>query len=82
MKELNREILLKKIETLKEGKAFIDELHTKNKLFYFDDDPIDIGCFTPFEAHHVDCRVTELFKIEDWEEFEDPFGYALHIFNK
>lgn len=82
MKLIRKELLTKKIETVEDAILFIDELHECGKIFHFDDDPLEIECFTPFEAHHVDSRTTELLGIKDWGEYEDAFGYALHLFSK
>lgn len=83
MKQLNKEILLKKITNIDEAKAFIDELAKCGKIFHFDDNPYEVECFTPYEALHVDSRVIEIFKIEfsKWGEFEDPYGYAIYKLN-
>ena len=82
MNNLDKTILHSKIETVEQGKAFIEELHKKNKLFHFDDSPYDIGCFSSFEAYHVDFRMTELFKLSDWGEYQDCYGYAMYLYNK
>jgi hypothetical protein len=82
MKLIDKTILLKKITTIKEAKEFIDELNNKNKIFHFDDDPFDVGCFTDYEAYYIDLRITELFNDNlNWEEHKDPYGYALFVLN-
>ena len=80
MKNLSKDILLKKIETVEDAKKFIEHLSECGKIFHFDDDPIEIESFTPYESHYVSLRITELFnKSFDWGEHDDCFGYALYL---
>lgn len=83
MKQLNKNILLKKITNVDEAKAFIDELARCGKIFHFDDNPYDVECFTPYEAPQVDARMIEIFNIEEslWGEYQDSYGYALYKLN-
>ena len=78
--KLDNTIKNRKITNLEEAKAFIDELKRCGKIFHFDDSPYDVGCFDQNEAHHVNSRVIEMFKLNlDWGEYEDPYGYAMHV---
>jgi hypothetical protein len=84
MRKLDRKILEQKISNVKQAKILIDELHTCNKVFHFDDDPVDIGCFSTVEAYLLDLKVDEMLKLnnhKDWGEDDDCYGYALRILN-
>lgn len=83
MKYLDKKILTKKVKTIEDAKAFIDELCRCEKMFHFDDDPCDVECFTPLEAHYVTLRMDEVMYNDefDWGEHQDAYGYGLYKLN-
>tara|TARA_B100001287_G_C22308494_1_gene356121 strand:- start:44 stop:250 length:207 start_codon:yes stop_codon:yes gene_type:complete len=53
---------------------FIHDLCRADRDFHFDDDPLDIPCFSRAEALDIKKRVAELFQYLD-----DPFKYYIEI---
>lgn len=76
--------LAKPITDRAEGEAFIALLHANSLMFHFEDDVHDIIWGELAEAPTysqlclLDQRRDELYELE-WDEYECPIGYALHI---
>ena len=82
---MNTEFLNTPLTTEGQARSWIDELITQDKMFHFDDDPktvIDVKTsertFSDEEADSLSQRVSELYNFE-WEKYECPIGYALHV---
>lgn len=77
-------IIAAPIETIEQGKAWIEALHAADCLFHFEDSPADIidekdePLFSPEQAALIGNQVDALYALE-WGEWECPIGYALHV---
>ena len=64
------------------AETFIRRLNESGLMFHFEDDVHDImwiGVEPTFEQLvDLNCRRNELYTFE-WNEFECPIGYALHV---
>ena len=61
-----------KLTSPRAAKKFIFDLCQNDLDFHFDDDPLDIPCFSRAEALDIKKRVAELFQYLD-----DPFKYYI-----
>ena len=85
-KELSGKIngIFDPIETLEDGKRFIEKLVETDLLWHFDDDPVD--CLESAIVTHRAARVLgkqrdSLYSF-DWGSYECPIGYALGVMKK
>ena len=68
------------ITSLHDVELFVDHLGSNDKLFHFDDDPIDVidingePIFTPYECGLVNLRINEICELNLLDE---AFNYTL-----